>query len=72
MRQTVQILVLFEPAVRLGRFGFRLFSPSSSGHAIDWWARTHQSLGVSGGARCRQPFDFSSVAAELKSATAFA
>jgi hypothetical protein len=52
-RQAVQILILFEPVARFGRFGFCLHPPppppASSGHAFDWRARAHQSLGVRGG-----------------------
>jgi hypothetical protein len=48
-RQAVQILVLFEPVPRLGRFGFRISPLSSSGNAFVWRARAHRSLGVRGG-----------------------
>jgi hypothetical protein len=42
-RQAVQILVLFEPVLRLWWFGFRLFPPASRGHSFDWRDRAHRS-----------------------------
>jgi hypothetical protein len=70
-RQTVQVLVLFEPVPRLWQFGFRLSAPPPATAPLTSGPGPTDHRGWETGAWCRQPFGFSSVTAEFKKASSF-